>query len=328
MSRFASDLPSTNAIPLGLDSRRLGLVALAVGLVVFAYGFSNTCAVGIVPMSLFGWLLKHWSRGGEYAHGYVVPLIAAGLFVWRARGADAPKEMNTARAGLWVILAAALVYWAGVRAANPRIVALSLVVLLFGLILYLAGWPWARRLWFPCVFLLFMIPLNFLEQYVAIPLRFFVAEVSTKLLLLCGLDVQLNGTGIHSLSGRFAPLDVANPCSGIRSLVALMALTALYGYLVMDRAWKKWAIFLSSIPLAIIGNLVRTTVVALVAQGFGSELAETIAHDYSGYIVFSLAIICMIALGVALNLHYRDLVHRWFHEEVAAPSPARPSASR
>jgi exosortase len=112
---------------------------------------------------------------------------------------------------------------------------------------------------------------------------------------------------------------VADPCSGIRSLVALMALTSLYGYVTMDSAWKKWLLFFASIPLAVIGNLARITTVALVAQGFGQEFAMKIYHDYSSYIVFSLAILCMIALGAALNLHYREIIYRWTQEEVDVP---------
>ena len=102
-----------------------------------------------------------------------------------------------------------------------------------------------------------------------------------------------------------------------------MALTSLYGYITMDQAWKKWALFLSSIPLAVIGNLARITTVALVAQGFGQDWAMKIYHDYSGYIVFSLAILCMIGLGAMLNIHYRELVHRWTQEDVRPPRPAR-----
>jgi exosortase len=225
--------------------------------------------------------------------------------------------------GLGVVLLAVALYWVGARAANPRVVAMSLVVLLFGLILYLAGWNWARELWFPCAFLVFMIPLNFLEQYISFPLRLFVASVAAKSLAVVGLDVYQNGTGIYSISGRFAPLDVADPCSGIRSLVALMALAALYGYLTMNRGWKKWVIFLANVPLAVVGNLARIATVVLVAQGFGSELAKRIYHDYSGYIVFSMAILCMIALGIGLNLRYRELWRRWLHEEVELPVPKR-----
>jgi exosortase len=213
------------------------------------------------------------------------------------------------------------VYWVGVRGANPRVVAMSLVVLIFGLILYMGGWRWAVVLWFPCAFLAFMIPLNFLEPYVSFPLRIFVADISTVGLKLLGLDVYQNGTGIFSRTGRFAPLDVADPCSGIRSLVALMALTSLYGYLTMDRSWKKWVLFIASIPLAVLGNLARITAVALVAQGFGQKWATTIYHDYSGYIVFSLAITCMIALGAGLNLHYQEIVYHWTKEEVSRRRP-------
>jgi exosortase len=136
-----------------------------------------------------------------------------------------------------------------------------------------------------------------------------------------GLEVYQQGTGIYSKMRLFKPLDVADPCSGIRSLVALMALTALYGYVTMNKTWKKWTLFSSSIPLAVIGNLARITTIAFVAQGFGSDLAMHIYHDYSGYIVFSLAILCMIGLGALMNFHYREIIHYWIKEEVDIPRP-------
>ncbi len=305
------------------DWRRLMLIGVAVVLMVYAYGISKTCPVGIEPTSVLGWLFRYWGRGGDYAHGYVVPIIAAGLSVWLWRRRLVAEPVHSAKTGLAVIVVAALIYWVGVRGGIPRVVALSLVVLIFGLILYIGGWKWARVLWFPCAFLVFMIPLNFLEPYISFPLRIFVANFSADFLKLLGLDVYQNGTGIFSRSGRFAPLDVADPCSGVRSLVALMALTSLYGYLTMDKGWKKWVLFVSSIPLAVVGNIARITTVALVAQGFGSDWAMKIYHDYSGYIVFSLAIVSMVALGVMLNLHYREIFHRWVHEEVPPPMPVR-----
>ena len=309
------------------DMRLLTLMGVVLALVFYAYCVSKTCALGLVPTSALGWLFAYWSRGGEYAHGYVVPIITAGLFVWLWRRRLVGEVLSSAKSGLAVIVVAALMYWGGVRGANARLVATALVVLIFGLILYVGGWKWAVVLWFPCAFLVFMIPLNFLEPYVSFPLRIFVADISTGFLKLLGLDVYQNGTGIFSQSGRFAPLDVADPCSGIRSLVALMALTSLYGYVTMDKGWKKWVLFTSSIPLAVVGNVARITTVALVAQGFGSDWAMKIYHDYSGYIVFSLAILSMVVLGVMLNLQYREIVHRWVHEEVPRPVPryrARP----
>ena len=267
-------------------------------------------------MSLFGWLLVFWGHGGDYAHGYLVPVVTVGVFYWKWRTTLRHLPMISSAWGLVGIGLAMLLYVAGVRGQVPRLVAGSLVILVFSIVLYLGGWKWAREGWFPCAFLIFMIPLNVIDPYVSFPLRMLVAKISSGLLNLLGLDVYCQGTGIYSRAGRFMPLDVADPCSGIRSLIALMALTALYGQLSMDRGWKKWVLFLSSMPLAVLGNLVRITTVALVAQGFGYDPAMKIYHNFSGYIVFSLAILCMLGLGTALNIRYRELINHWLQEEL------------
>ncbi|HTS19653.1 MAG TPA: exosortase/archaeosortase family protein [Verrucomicrobiae bacterium] len=310
------------------ERRRWAMGAVGLALFFYAYFVARTCASGVHPLSLFGWLWVYWGRGSDYAHGYVVPVIAAGLFVWKWRNGLHRVPLGTANCGLAVILAAVVMYWAGVKAANARLVAASFVVLVFGLVLYLAGWAWAKEVWFPCAFLFFMIPLNFLDAYVSFPLRLFVAHISTVVLNLIGVQVYQEGTGIYSKLNRFMPLEVADPCSGIRSLVALVALTSLYGYVTMSGAWKKWVLFASSIPLAVVGNLARITTVALVAQGFGQDLAMKVYHDYSGYIVFSLAILCMIGLGAVLNVNYQDMLHHWTREDVRPLRPVRATKKR
>ncbi|MCG3149142.1 MAG: hypothetical protein PCFJNLEI_02601 [Verrucomicrobiae bacterium] len=314
------------------NTQRWILGALAIGLIVYAYGISRVCMFQVEPRSLVGWLLKFWGRGGDYAHGYLVPIVAAGVFWWKWRTALRLIPPQSSMWGLVFVGVAMLLYVAGVRAQVPRLVAGSLVVLIFGMIFYLGGWRWAKESWFPCAFLVFMIPLNFLDLYVAFPLRVLVTNLSVFLLNLCGLDVYGQGTGLYSRAGRFSPLDVADPCSGIRSLVALLALTAVYGYLAMDRPWKKWVLFLSSLPLAVVGNLARITTVALVAQGFGNDSAMKIYHAFSGFIVFSLAIICMLGLGALLNLHWREILAHWLaEEELSVPpvkSPVKPPARR
>jgi exosortase len=305
-----------------VNLRRWILGGVALALIVYAYAISRVCMFQVTPTSLLGWLLVFWGRGGDYAHGYLVPVVAAGVFWWKWRATLRQIPAETSNWGLVVVGLGMLIYLAGVRAQQPRIVAGSLIVLLFGIAHYLGGWRWAKEVWFPCVFLIFMIPLNFLEHRVAFPLRMFVTDFATFLLNLFGTDVYSRGTGIYSRAGRFPPLDVADPCSGIRSLVALMALTSVYGYLVMDKSWKKWVLFAASLPLAVIGNLARITTVALVAQGFGSEIAMKIFHDFSGYIVFSLAILCMLGLGALLNIKWREWLQHWTQEE-EPPAPLR-----
>ncbi len=303
--------------------RRLVFGTVVAGLIVYAYGISRVCMFQITPISLFGWLAVFWGRGGDYAHGYMVPVAAVGFFYWKWRNTLQQIPLVPSAYGLLLVGLAMLLYVGGVRAQVPRLVAGSLVVLIFGIVWYLGGWRWAKGAWFSCAFLIFMIPLNVIDPYVSFPLRMVVAKIASGLLNLFGLEVYNQGTGIFSRAGRFMPLDVADPCSGIRSLVALMALTALYGQLAMDRGWKRWVLFLSSVPLAVLGNLARITTVALVAQGFGYDPAMKIYHEFSGYIVFSLAILCMLGLGTILNIHYRELLDHWLQEE-APPTSQRP----
>ena len=304
--------------------RRWGLGIVAVVLVVYAYGISRVCMFQVTPVSLFGWLAVFWGLGGDYAHGYLVPVAAGGLFIWKWRTVLRRLPMVSSAWGLGFVAVAMLLYVAGVRGQVPRLVAGSLVILVYGMVLYLGGWRWAKELWFPCAFLAFMIPLNVIDPYVSFPLRMLVAKSASGLLNVLGMGVYTQGTGIYSRAGRFMPLDVADPCSGIRSLVALMALTSLYGHLVMDRGWKKWVLFLASVPLAVLGNLARITTVALVAQGFGYDPAMKIYHGFSGYIVFSLAILCMLGLGTALNVHYREVLDHWLQEEAPPSTKSSP----
>ncbi len=288
-------------------------------LIIYAYCINPVSLFQTEKTSLLKWLWISWSRGADYVHGFFVPPLAIGLMYWRWNKKLRNVPVTSSKWGLWFIGGAMVLYIIGARGQVNQLIAISLVVLAFGVVLYLGGWAWLEELWFPCALLSFMIPLDFLDERLGFPLRIFVANTSSRFLNLFGLDVFNQGTGIHSASGRFAPLEVANPCSGIRSLEALMTLTALYGYLAMDKAWKKWILFLSSIPLAVIGNLARIMTMVLVSLGFGSDSATKV-HNFSGFIVFSLAILCMLGLGTLLNLHYRDILDHWLQEE-APPAP-------
>ena len=104
-----------------------------------------------------------------------------------------------------------------------------------------------------------------------------------------------------SAAGGGFNFDVANPCSGIRSLLALTALTAAYAWFSQDKQWKKWTLFLAAVPLAIAGNVFRILTIAIVAHFLGQEAAMGLYHDYSGFIVFSAAVLLMVAFGHLLS---------------------------
>lgn len=298
---------STNAIAgwgfVRLDGVRVGLLCVLAGLVGYAYWWQPVEG----PMSCYQWLLAHWSNISHYSHGPLIPLIALGLVWWKRQELLAQRAAPTS-GGALVVGAAMFLYYAGVKAGQPRAVVFSFILLLYGLVLALGGRGYFRVLFFPISFLFLMIPLNFLEERIGFPLRLLVAQSSTGILNTLGIQTVRVGTAIYSNVFRF---DVADPCSGIRSLMALTTVTAAYAYVTQPAQWKRWLLFLSAMPLAVLGNMARVTSIALVAQVYGQDLATKAYHDWSGYIVFAVALSAMVLIGWLLNLPYRRYWERW-----------------
>jgi exosortase len=186
----------------------------------------------------------------------------------------------------------------------------ALIMMSWGIPYYFYGWKVAKLLIFTCAYLIFCIPLNFLDT-ISFPLRIFAASASTGLLNGLGIEAERTGSAIYSGAGGGFNFDVADPCSGIRSLLAMTALTAVYAYFTQKTLLTKWILFLCAVPLAIIGNMGRITTIALVAQAFGERLAITLYHDYSGYVVFAVAIGFMVAIGAAMNVNYKQVWQQW-----------------
>ena len=102
----------------------------------------------------------------------------------------------------------------------------------------------------------------------------------------------------------------------------MTALTAVYAYLTQRTLVRQWLLFLSAIPLAIIGNIARITTVALVAEAFGQKMALGLYHDYSGYVVFGVTITLMIGIGSMLSADYGQLRERWKYALLNHTSPS------
>lgn len=283
----------------------LGIAVL--GLIYYAYFVQVVEAHPDSKLSCYQWLTSHWTNISNYSHGPLIPLIAIALVWWKW------AEVSTAGiepfpGGVAVVAGAMAVYYVGVKAVQPRVVVFSFVLLLYGLTLTLGGRRLFRQLFFPITFLLLMIPLNFLDEKVGFPLRMMVTQASTALLNWFGIPTVRRGTAIYSAVFHF---DVADPCSGIRSLMALTTVTAAYGYVTQRVQWKRWVLFLSAMPLAVLGNMARVTSIALVAQVYGQELASKTYHEYSGYIVFGVALSTMVIIGLVLNFPYHRVFQNW-----------------
>lgn len=289
------------------DWLRWVLGAAVVGLVYYAYWVQVVeGAEGVYAISCYQWLVGHWHNVSNYSHGPLIPLIALGIVWMKGRGL-LQARLEPMLSGAWVLAAAMAIYYLGVKAMQPRLVVFSFVILLYGLVLTLAGREVMRYLFFPITFLLLMIPLNFLDERVGFPLQLLMAKVSSGFLNWLGIETIRVGTSIRSAVFDF---DVANPCSGIRSLMALTTVTAAFAYVTQTKQWKRWVLFLSAIPLAVLGNMARVVGIALIGQVYGQGPAMR-AHDYSGFIVFGVALIAMVGIGFLLNFPYRRILESW-----------------
>ena len=290
---------------------QIGLVSVIIGLMFMLFHMLGNTVANVGSRSAFQWMFARWqdtiSFGADYSHGYFIPFVSLGV-LWYKRKEIFSVDMHTDYRGLAVVIFALALHWLGAKMQQTHFSLASLVLLIWGVPFYLFGWELAKKLVFPCSYLVFCIPLNFMDV-MAFPLRMFSTTLATGMLKGLGIDVARSGTAIFipSMQGG---LDVADPCSGLRSLLAMTALTAVYAYFTQKTLLKKWILFAASIPLAVIGNIARIITVAVVAEAFGGKLALGIYHDYSGYILFTASITMMVLIGGLLNLEFREVVKK------------------
>ncbi len=300
--------------------------AIAAGLFGLFHFLGNTVS-DAGGRSAFLWMYARWQDkisfgGADYSHGFLIPFVSLWA-LWHKRDELMSARKSVAVSGLALIALGFAMHWVGAKMQQTRVSLMALILLLWALPYYFYGWDFARHLVFPVAYLIFCIPMNFLDV-IAFPLRMFATSASVTILHGLGIDVVQSGSAIRSFSPMGTErwgVDVANPCSGLRSLLAMTALTAVYAYATQKTLLKKWLLFLSSIPLAIAGNVVRIVGIGLIAEAFGEKVAVGLIHEYSGYVVFIVAILLMVSLGRALNndwrAWWRGVRARWF-----SPAPA------
>ncbi len=282
--------------------------ALLYWVVKYSFGYGSVP----IPLSTMLWAL--WNDYGNWQHGILVPFIVAWL-VYRERDSLATLPISGSNVGMLGIVFALLFFWAGFRADIQYAGYVSAQVLLASLVIWFLGWRWFKALLFPLIFITFMWPFLFLEDMIAFPLRLIMAEVSYRFLDLIGLDVIKEGSGIVSAADPAAGLargerfsvDIADPCSGIRSLFALTMISAVYGYITLKRWWNVAILFAMAFPLAVAGNFIRILMLTFGTLAFGSEFAigtidnPSWFHMLAGFVVFGVALAGMLAIGKILR---------------------------
>ncbi len=257
-----------------------------------------TVLLGLLYANILPELVSDWWVAANYSHGFLVPLFSAYL-VWQRREVIRATECRPSWWGLGVILAGIASLVLGHVGAEAFLNRSSLIVVLAGLILFHAGWPVLRAVMFPLAFLFFMIPLPAIVFYaVAFPLQGLAAQNAAWTLDHLGVPVLIDGNVIHL---SHISLGVTEACSGIRSLISLLALALGWAALALPGGIAMVSFAAVTIPITILANAARVVMTGLVGQWFGRQYAEGFFHMASGWIIFVFAFFCLLAVDRGLR---------------------------
>ena len=270
---------------------RLGAFAATVVcmLVGFSGMFDRLCYIFNDPLE-------------DMSHGWLVPIFS--LYVlWTQRAALKEQVGAPSVWGFLACLPCIGVALLGSRGIQVRLEQAGFIGLCMAVPWAFYGRRVAKVCIFPALFLAFTVPITSYLDAVTIHLRLFASGTAFVMLRGFGIDVVQVGTAIVSQGAHPFSIDVAEPCSGLRSLMALTALTAAYAWYTQPTWWRRAALFACAIPLAVFGNVVRILSICFVAAWANQGFALGFYHDYSGYVVFIVAIACMVACG--------EIITRW-----------------
>jgi exosortase len=238
-------------------------------------------------------LVHDWATDGNYSHGFLIVPIAA-FVAWQRREALRTVTPRPTAFGLAVILGSLAVLAAGVLGAELFLTRVSIIGVLAGTILFMFGWQSLRILVFPLAFLLLMIPIPAIVfNQIAFPLQILASRAGEVTLTALQIPVLREGNVIV-LSNT--TLEVAEACSGIRSLVSLLTLAIIYGHFAEGRVWARVVLALASIPVAVVANGARVAGTGVAAHYVGPEAAQGFFHVFSGWLVFLVAFVCLFAV--------------------------------
>jgi exosortase len=254
--------------------------------------------VGFLYYHILARLVMDWWTDPNFSHGFLVPFFS-GFVVWQNRKRLAALPMEPAWSGLVVVAGALGILIVGVLGAEFFLSRSSLVFLIAGLVIYFLGWRHFRATLFPWAFMFFMIPIPvIIFNQVAFPLQFLAARLASSLLDLFGVPVLREGNIIQLPA---MALEVAQACSGIRSLMSLGALAVIYGYFLETRNLPRILLALAAIPIAVVANALRVMGTGLLGYYWNPDKAEGFFHTFSGWVIFVISLVLLFSIHALLR---------------------------
>jgi exosortase len=264
-------------------------------------------------------LVWQWYNDPDYSHGFIVPFLSAYL-IWARRDKLRQIARRPSAWGMVVVLGSVGLLFIGSLGAELSLTRLSLLGTGCGLIVYFVGWAILRAMAFPMAFLLFAIPIPVVVyNEIVFPLQFIASRFATRALEMLNLFPIMREDNVLVLPQM--SLQVVEACSGIRSLMSLLALAAGYGYVVERSVWVRWFMVFAMVPLAIISNGTRVMITAIMANYAGRKAAEGFMHEFSGWVIFVVATILFLGLHSLITFVRKKM--GWYEEESRAAAAAR-----
>ena len=281
-----SQLVHTEIAPVRQEARPGGFVPF------WEFGILGLLVLGLYS-SVLSHLLAQWWNDPNFSHGFFVPLFSI-FVVWQERARLERLASKPSWSGLGIVAVGMCTLIVGQMGAELFLARTSLLIVLAGLIVLFYGWIVFRALLFPWAFLFLMVPMPaIIFNQITFPLQLLASRVSAAILPFFGVPILREGNVIHLPS---MALEVAEACSGIRSLMSLITLSIIYGYLLEKRLWVRYLLAIASVPIAVAANSVRIIGTGLLVQYWDPEKAEGYFHASWGWLIFVISLILLYGL--------------------------------
>jgi exosortase len=260
-------------------------------LILLALWFA--CFLPIYPS-----LVQTWLYHSDNSHGILVPLVSAYL-IWQKRGQLKLNKISNSNWGAMILVISMVFYLLSYAGAVAVVSRAMIVFSLIGLVIFTFGKAFFTLLAFPFLFLLFMVPVpDSILGLVAFPLQLFATKVSTFIIQTFSIPSYREGNMLYFAQTQ---LEVAEACSGIRSIMSFGMLSFIFAYMMDKIWWKRILLVLSTIPLALFANIVRVTGTGILAHFYGSKVALGFLHEFSGLAVFAFGFVLLLLEYTILN---------------------------
>ena len=281
--------PQTGPVAESLGGRGLDWAPIIVLGVLTAYLYRHIAVKLVID----------WRDLPDFSHGFLIPFFAAFL-LWDKREKLRSIPVQPTWAGIPLVVVGIFELLLGVLGADLFLQRTSFILLMAGIIWTLLGASFLRELKFVFFVLLLAIPLpTILYNRITFPLQLRASELASGLLQLVGVPVLRDGNVIQLPA---MPLEVAEACSGIRSLMSLFTVAVIYGYFLERHAWRRTVLALSAVPIAVAANVVRIFGTGLCVQYWNPDKAVGFFHEFSGWLMFLVSLACLYLVHIVMRI--------------------------